>query len=248
MKTHVVITGASRGIGKALAEEMAGNGCVLHLSSRQIPETVTAFCREKGSKVHVYPFDISNTENIDGLATEILRNIEVFGTQSFMLVNNAGMLQPMGEIGRLKTDAYRMNLEVNFVAPILLTNALLSGLADTEISVRIVNITSGAAKNPYHGWSHYCSTKAGLDMFTRCLFEEKGDQIRVYGFNPGRTDTKMQDEIRAESPENFKYVQSFIDAHKKGALNSPEKVAACIKVVLTSDRFPNGSEVSMKDF
>jgi len=245
---HFIITGASRGIGEALAQEVGLGETTLHLVSRSSMKELMSQISRKGPKVFTYSFDLSRTDGITILTEEIFSNIDLNEANYVALVNNAGMLEPIGPIGKHDTEDYRKNLEVNFVAPTLLCHEFIKRTADFEGDIRILNISSGAAKKAYYGWSHYCSTKAGLDMITQAVNVEHGKRIGVFGFNPGRTDTKMQDEIREQSPEDFEHVQSFIEAKEQGNLNSPEKVAKLMRIVLEEDRFESGTTVSTGDF
>lgn len=245
---HFIITGASRGIGYSLAIALAGRGITLHLTARGDLSDLLETVSKRGAMAHAYQFDLSRTDGITLLTKEIFGNISQPEASYIALINNAGMLQPIGPLGKHDTEHYRQNLEVNFVAPALLMHEFVKRTTGFSGELRVLNVSSGASKNAYHGWSHYCSTKAGLDMFTDCLHLEHRDRIKTYGFNPGRTDTQMQDEIREQSPEDFQYVQSFIDAKSQGKLNSPETVAGMIKIVLTEDRFEPGQMVSVRDF
>lgn len=250
---HIIITGASRGIGEALAHVLAGEpgNIILHLVARSPLSELMESVSKRGKQVFIYSFDLSRTDGIEVLTDELFSNISYEAT-GVALVNNAGMLAPMGPIGKHDTATYRTNLEVNFVAPVLLCQEFIKRTANFAGHRQILNVSSGAALNPYYGWSHYCSTKAGLDMLTKCIALEHGKALSVHGFNPGRTDTKMQDEIREQSPEDFEYVDNFVEAYEKGALNKPEDVARMMNLVLTDEatraRFRNGTNISVRDF
>jgi len=245
---HYIITGASRGIGEALAKEVGEGETTLHLISRGSVKELMDHISRRGTQVFSYSFDLSRTDGITILTEEVFSNINQKDARFIGLVNNAGMLEPMGPIGKHDTETYRKNLEVNFVAPVLLCHEFIKKTAGFTGRLKILNVSSGASKNAYFGWSHYCSTKAGLDMITDCIHLEHGKRVGVYGFNPGRTNTKMQDEIRSQTTDNFEHVQSFIDAYEQGALNSPEKVAQMMKVVLNEEQFKSGTTVTTRDF
>lgn len=250
---HIIITGASRGIGKALAGVLAAESgdIILHLIARSSLSDVMEELSKRGTQVFTYRFDLSRTDGIEVLTGELFSNITDTSV-SVALVNNAGMLAPIGPIGKHDTETYRTNLEVNFVAPALLCQEFIKRTAGFSGHRQILNVSSGAALNPYYGWSHYCSTKAGLDMLTKCVALEHGNALSVHGFNPGRTDTKMQNEIREQSTDDFRHVDNFVEAYEKGALNAPEDVARMMGQVLlnekTRNRFQNGSNISVRDF
>lgn len=244
---HYIITGASRGIGRHLSTLSAATDTVLHLIARSNLNELKQEIDDNESQALCYEFDLSHTSEIGSLLTEIIgKNIDLSQAEAIYLINNAGMLEPVGPIGKYDVDDYKKNLEVNFVAPSLICHEFIKLTKDFKGIKRILNVSSGAALNPYHGWSHYCSTKAGLDMMTRCIALEHSPELGCVGYNPGRTDTAMQEVIRNSSEQDFMYAKSFVDAYHQGLLNPPEKVAAHILEVLHADDFPNGEIVKYK--
>nr|MDA3886122.1 SDR family NAD(P)-dependent oxidoreductase [Candidatus Delongbacteria bacterium] len=115
---------------------------------------------------------------------------------------------------------------------------------------RIINISSGAAKKPYDGWSTYCSSKAALDMLTRCVNVEQNKKefpVNVISFDPGIMDTEMQNDIRQSNKEDFSQLSRFIDFKENGALLSAEFVADKVIEVLSSDNFQTGEFIKVWD-
>jgi benzil reductase ((S)-benzoin forming) len=103
---------------------------------------------------------------------------------------------------------------------------------------RILNISSGAGRNPTTGWGVYCSTKAALDMYSRVIHAEQGENgVRVVSLAPGVVDTAMQATIRASNPRDFPEVSRFKEMHESGKLATPEGVAARILNYLDRDDF-----------
>lgn len=237
---HIIITGASGGLGNALAVKLADSSTTLHLTARSnLAETRDKLSR-KGARVITYQFDLIRTDGIEILTDKIFENIDFEAASGVYLVNNAGMLEPVGPIGKHETGMYRNNLELNFVAPALLCQEFIKRTRDFTGIRRILNISSGAARSPYHGWSHYCSTKAGLDMLTRCIALEHAPKIGCAAYNPGKTDTGMQNLIRETSQDDFRNVQRFVDAWEEGDLNNPQDVAADIADLLFAEQYPDG--------
>ena len=240
---HVIITGASRGFGKSIAMASADSETTLHLVARSDMSDLKSDLSQKSSKVITYSADLSETESCESWFSKVVRNIDQDSAEAIVLYNNAGMLYPMGPIGKHSTKDYRTNLEVNFVAALLVGHLFVQHFEDTPCTKRIVNISSGAAKNPYHGWSHYCSTKAGLDMFTRCLSLEQQKSkfpVEVFSFSPGPLDTQMQDEIRDTSKDDFANVDKFISLKNSGNLGDPDKVAGVLHDLVWKKDFPDG--------
>lgn len=120
-----------------------------------------------------------------------------------LLVNNAGMVTPIKRAGQGGEDTLHQHYTLNLVIPVLLSHVFVRETQSLEGKKTIVHLSSGAAKNPYKGWSAYCSSKAGLDMFMRTLHEEQQDEaypVTTFSFSPGTIDTEMQE--RFGNPPN----------------------------------------------
>jgi benzil reductase ((S)-benzoin forming) len=108
---------------------------------------------------------------------------------------------------------------------------------------RILNISSGAANNPYYGWSAYCTAKAGLDMLTRCVATEQEKQpypVEIMSVAPGVIDTDMQTIIRDTTDEQFSLRKKFIDLKEKGQLIAPNLAGKKLVDLLFSRNFKSG--------
>ena len=92
-----------------------------------------------------------------------------------MLINNAGVIAPVGPLERADAGEIERNLAVNLVAPMLLMRRFLRATASRSPLRRIINISSGAGRRPIFGWGAYCAAKAGLDMATRVVALEAAD-------------------------------------------------------------------------
>jgi benzil reductase ((S)-benzoin forming) len=240
---HIIITGPTKGIGYHLAKVLARRGTTLHLVARSDMDDLKVDLAQDGGEVFAYRADLTQTENTGLLMDRIFGRIKPESTQKVVLISNAGTLSPMGPLGKYDITDYRANLELNFVAPALLSHAFVQHLNAFKCDKRLIYISSGAANHPYPGWSHYCSTKAGTDMLMKCIAVEQEDMespVRAMAYNPGRTETDMQAEIRKQAYEDFPAVESFIRAKEKGNLNPPADVAKHIAGFVFTDRFPVG--------
>jgi NAD(P)-dependent dehydrogenase (short-subunit alcohol dehydrogenase family) len=181
-----LITGASRGLGLALARELAGRGWTLLLDARG-PTALEAAARELAAHTRVLaiPGDVSDPAHRTALAAAAR---ELGGLDA--LVNNASTLgpSPRPDLLDLPPDAFAQLLAVNVIAPLALTQALRSELRP---GARILNITSDAAVEPYAGWGGYGASKAALEQLTSILAAERPDW-RVYSVDPGDMSTQMQ--------------------------------------------------------
>mgnify|MGYP002403323653 CR=1 FL=1 len=190
----VLVTGASRGIGLSAALALAGAGATVVGLARSIggADTLRAGLEATGRAHLLLPCDVADWEAVRAAvqaATERFGAIDV-------LVNNAGVIDPIGRIGDTDPAQWSAAIAVNLGGSYNAVRAALPSLLARRGAV--INVSSGAAHRPLDGWSAYCAGKAGLAMLTRSLALEYGDAgLRVFGFQPGVVDTEMQARIRA---------------------------------------------------
>jgi len=189
MTKVALITSASRGLGRALARELAGRGWALVLDARGTG-ALDAIAGELGARTEVVAIagDVADPAHRDALAAAVRR---LGGLD--LLVNNASVLGPSPQplLSEYPLDELSHVIDVNLIAPLGLTQLVLPSL--TERAGRVVNVSSDAALEPYPGWGGYGSSKAALDHLTAILAAERPD-LRIYAFDPGdmRTDLQQQ--------------------------------------------------------
>jgi NAD(P)-dependent dehydrogenase (short-subunit alcohol dehydrogenase family) len=179
-----LVTGASRGLGHALAAELNRRGWRLVLDARdagRLAGSVTALPHPE--LVAAVPGDVADPDHRAALAAAV-------GPRLDLLVNNASDLgpSPLPPLAELGPGALRRIIEVNAVAPLALFQALLPALH--AAGGRIVDVTSDAAVEPYAGWGGYGASKAALDLLTAVLAVEH-PELRVYAVDPGDMATEM---------------------------------------------------------
>src|SRR5512140_2933450 len=195
-----LISGSSRGLGRALAVEFARRGASLVINSRQgslneLAETERQV-KAAGGRVLRVVADVSLRGDVERLAGEALA---MFGRVD-VLVNNASALgpTPMPYLIDYPIDAYESVLRTNLTGPFMLTRALVGQML-TRRSGSIINISSDAGVNGYPTWGAYGVSKAALDQLTRTWAAElEGSGVRVNSVDPGDMDTTMK---RASEPE-----------------------------------------------
>ena len=188
----IIVTGASRGIGAAAAAELAKAGATVVLTARDagLTEQVAATI---GASASARPCDVADYAACASLVAETKNR---FGRLD-ALINNAGVIEPISTIAQSDPAAWARNITINLTGAYHAIRAVLPGMIAAGGGT-IINLSSGAAIRPLDGWSAYCSAKAGLHMLTRAVaLETVGKGIRVFGFQPGTTDTDMQVLIRA---------------------------------------------------
>ncbi|WP_137391398.1 SDR family NAD(P)-dependent oxidoreductase [Rhodoligotrophos defluvii] len=188
----IVVTGSGKGLGRAIADDIAANGGrVVHVvrSEEAAAELQDAF----GDEAAIILGDVNDTPVPDlAMETALNRWGRLDG-----LVNNAGVISPIGRIADVDPDEWGYSIATNLVAPYRLVASFIRAAGDGGTR-RIVNVSSGAAHRPIEGWSAYCAGKAGLAMLTRQTQLEYGSAgILSFGLIPGLVDTDMQGAIRA---------------------------------------------------
>jgi NAD(P)-dependent dehydrogenase (short-subunit alcohol dehydrogenase family) len=182
-----IVTGASRGFGRALATDLASDGWSLVVDARD-PEELEAARAELalfGGEVVAVPGNVSNDEHRSALIDAAAR----FGSLE-LLVNNASALgpSPLPPLDVYDLDELRSVFEVNTFAPLVLIQLALPLLTSSHGTV--VSLSSDAGVEAYAGWGGYGSSKAALDHLHRALAAEVSD-VRFYSFDPGDMRTQM---------------------------------------------------------
>jgi NAD(P)-dependent dehydrogenase (short-subunit alcohol dehydrogenase family) len=191
--TVVIVTGASRGLGAAIARWLAKARSAVTLISRSEKRlyNVAQDIRSLGGTPMICAADVSNS---DSCRSAVERTLDKFGHID-AVVNNAGIIQPISSIARTEPDAWRYNIEVNLMGPVYLIQAAISSMRSQN--GRIINVSSGAANRVIENASAYCAAKAALNHFTRVLADEE-PELTAVAVRPGVVDTDMQATIRNE--------------------------------------------------
>jgi 3-oxoacyl-[acyl-carrier protein] reductase len=191
----IIVTGASRGIGAAAAGALAREGAIVVLTARNgdLTAGVARAIVEAGGKASASSCDVSDYAAVEALVADTESR---FGRID-ALINNAGVIEPIASIAASDPAVWARNIEINLTGAYHPIRAVLPRMIAAGGGT-IVNVSSGAGMRPLEGWSAYCTGKAGLAMLTRAIMLENHQHgIRVFGFQPGTTDTDMQVTIRA---------------------------------------------------
>lgn len=185
---RIVITGASRGIGRSIALRLASKGISLVLQGRdkQLLAEVATECEARGATTSQHVVEFTDLTAVERFAQETATSpVDV-------LVNNAGIARA-GLIAEQSIEIWQRTMTVNLFAPVVLTRALLPGM---KTGSSIVNIASVSSFNAYATLGSYCASKFALEGFTNCLRLETQERgIRVTGIYPSSTRTDIWDEI-----------------------------------------------------
>lgn len=234
-----IVTGASRGVGAAAALALAKAGASVMLGARDAARLakVAADITAIGGKAVAMACDMSDYAAVERLVAETEAKLGPVD----VLVNNAGVIEPIAPIWEADPAVWARNIEVNLVGCFNGVRAVLARMIAAGGGT-IINVSSGAGVRPLEGWSAYSSGKAGLAMLTRAIALETGDKnIRVYGFSPGTTDTDMQAAIRASGIN----IISQIPREKLTPVELPAQAIVYLATPAAADL--SGKEVSLRD-
>lgn len=210
-----IITGASKGIGLALTKALSAKGHTVFGIARTVPEDWPG--------TELFAFDLLDTSGISDLVKDIFSRLPA-DCDAVTLINNAGMVEPIGFAGTNEPSDISKSIALNLTAPMIISGSFINESARLPIQKRIINISSGAGRKAYEGWSAYCAGKAGLDHFSRCVAQEY-DDVKVISIAPGIIDTDMQRVIRQSAESDFPLINNFKKYKEQGMLSSPEETA-----------------------
>jgi benzil reductase ((S)-benzoin forming) len=219
-----IVTGTTQGLGQALAQGIAKEPDNELLCLSRAPEGPVA----GGANFHA---DLADARVLEEAFDRIELRIRDRRFAKAVLINNAGVVAPVGPLERIEAGDLARNLAVNLVAPMLLMRRFLRATAGIAALRRIVNISSGAARRPIAGWAAYCAAKAGLDMATRTVAvdcQAAGHDVQAVSLAPGVIDTGMQGLVRSSDASDFPDVERFRQMKSEGALRPAADVAADI--------------------
>jgi benzil reductase ((S)-benzoin forming) len=239
---YYIITGASKGIGKAIAEELLKdeNNYVVGVSRTNCI---------KHPNYRYQPLDFSDIEAVEHNLQKVF--LPYKDAERLVLINNAGVLGDIGYVGEnMPNERFEFVFDVNVIVPAMLMNTFLQTYQQSPCEKVIVNISSGAGQYPIDGWASYCASKAALDMLSQTVQQEqnvRGSGVKVYALSPGVVDTAMQEHIREADEQQFSNIQRFRDYKEKGDLASPEVVGKKIVQFLHNTDKYNDVMVSVRD-
>lgn len=190
-----VVTGASRGIGEATARHLAGLGTnvVLAARSKTAIQSIVGDIQKDGGSAIAFACDVSDHEAV----SDLMRHAQTTFGGVDVLVNNAGLIDPIAHIADSDPEAWSAVVDVN-IKGVYHGLRYAIPIMREQGSGTIINISSGAANSHLEGWSHYCATKAAVLRLTGVAHKEYAqDGIRIVGLSPGTVATDMQVAIKA---------------------------------------------------
>ncbi len=238
MKVYI-ITGASKGIGHAMATILEAEGHKVLRIARSNPNNLP----------NLLTLDITESVATNRIIEWLTPFLPI--ATEINLINNAGIVEPINLVGELDDEKMTQAIALNITALVRLTNAFVNSVQSLAITKNVMNISSGAGRHVYEGWSIYCMTKAAVDHFSRAMHLEQTEQkhpIQVVAIAPGVIDTDMQNTIRGSNKEAFPNVERFKAMKASGSLLSPQECASKLLSYLHSPLMQtNGAIADIRD-
>jgi len=234
-----ILTGASRGLGAAMAERLLTRGALLLTMSRQPNRSLVVAAEAAAATLEQWSIDLSETVPAAArLEAWLADRGDSFSSAT--LINNAALAGKAGPIDEGDAQELAAVLRVGLEAPMLLTRAFLRATRTWKVPRKVLNISSGAGKKPLSGTASYCAVKAGLDHFTRVVALDEARRAQpalVVSLAPGVVDTDMQTALRNSDPDAFPSQPQFAEMKAQGQLTSPADAAINVLAYLAHPDF-----------
>jgi len=238
-----IITGASRGLGLAMAEQLLQQGHqVLAIARKAPPLTHPA--------LKAWSCDLADPAPAAQRLGDWLRSHEVSSCSSVSLVNNAGVVSALAPLDAIAAADLANALRVGLEAPMLLSAAFLQATAGSAVPRKLLFISSGLGRRAMAGSASYCAAKAGMDHLARALALEQAahaNGARVVSLAPGVIDTDMQVQLRSADPAIFPEQARFEGLKVGGLLDSPAAAAAKVLAYLARPDFGQNPVADVRD-
>ncbi|MBI2259871.1 MAG: SDR family NAD(P)-dependent oxidoreductase [Flavobacteriia bacterium] len=221
-----IITGISRGIGKALVEH--------YLKTNQKIIGIGRFNPFNDNKISFIQCDFSSLEELKKIKLPLLK-------EEVTLINNAGIIGEISPLIKKETFDDPFVFQVNVFTPVFLMKKVRLSVENSN-QLTVLNISSGAGRRPIASWSSYCASKAALDSYSEVFQEEEkelGHKTKVYALAPGVIDTDMQKKIRETKEELFSSWNFFNELKSNNKLKSVKQCAKEIAEFLESEKDEN---------
>lgn len=250
MRNLTILTGASRGMGLAMAQQLLDQGHDLLCISRKTNDELAARATQAGRRLEQWTQDLARAESAAAKLETWLKAQEGAAFASVTLVNNAGLIPRIAPLDAIPAAQLAEAMRVDLEAPLLLTGAFLRGTAGWTGARRVLNISSGLGRRAMAAQSAYCAAKAGMDHFTRCVALEQealANGARICSLAPGVIDTDMQVQLRSADSASFPDQGSFVGLKEKGMLSSPEDAARRVLAFLARADFGSNPVADVRD-
>ena len=251
MQKHLyILTGGSRGMGLAIAEQLLDSNNILICISRNTQASLTVAAQGAGAHLKQWQHDLAQGATASEHLQQWLQQQGPNPFASATLLNNAGVIPRIGPMSQADPHDLAHALRVGLEAPMQICAAFLKATDGWSLPRKIVNISSGLGRRAMASQAGYCAAKAGMDHFTRCLALEealKPHGAKVCSLAPGVIDTDMQVQMRGAASVDFPDQGGFIQLKAAGQLTSPAEAAQRILTYLARADFGNNPVGDVRD-
>ena len=235
-----ILTGASRGMGLAMAQQLLTPTALLLCISRQTNTALAEQAQHVGATLLQWPLNLAEGAVAAARLREWLAQQNPATLASATLINNAGVIPALVPLSDSEPAELAQALRVGLEAPMQLTAAFLGATRSWALPRKVLNISSGLGRRAMASQAAYCAAKAGMDHFTRCVALDEALQAngaKVCSLAPGVIDTDMQLQLRSADATQFPDLGSFAGLHSQGQLTSPEDAARRVLAYLAREDF-----------
>ena len=241
MTQHLyILTGASRGMGLAMAQQLLGAENALLCISRHSNETLTARATQRGATLEQWQLDLTDSVAAAAMLGTWLARQPASAFASATLINNAGSIPRIAPLSDSDPTDLARALRIGLETPLLLSATFLHETERWSMPRKVLNISSGLGRRALASQAGYCAAKAGMDHFTRCLALDealKPQGAKVCSLAPGVIDTDMQVQLRNACASDFPDQKSFAKLKANGQLSSPDAAASLVLAYLARPDF-----------
>lgn len=259
MQDLVILTGASRGMGLAMARQLIAPGRPLLCLSRHANAELNDLAQARKATVLQWNVDLADPAPVATRLQQWLWQLDAPSLASATLINNAGVIPEIAPLAHCPPDGISRALRVGLEAPMLLTAAFLhaSGAwvdAGWRGPRKVLNISSGLGRRPMAAQAPYCAAKAGMDHFSRAAALDEAHRLATQGAGakivslaPGVIDTDMQMQLRGADAAGFPDQGSFLNLQASGQLATPHEAAAKVLKFLRRSDFGSQPVADVRD-
>lgn len=222
-----IVTGASRGLGLALAQQLLGRDRQLLTISRKPDPALAQRAQQQGASLEQWALDVAAPDAAPRLEAW-LSGLDAHAFDRAVLINNAGVIGNVGPLERMDAPSISQVLRVNFEAAALLCAAFLRATRKWRAERRVLNVSSGAGRVAIAGWAAYCAAKAALDQLSRVMTLDEAllpNPAKIVSLAPGVIDTDMQTQLRESDERSFPTLSRFKEFKATGQLAPPAEAA-----------------------
>jgi len=241
MSNHLyILTGASRGMGLAMARELLVPGHQLLCISRRTAPDLQTLATQTGVPLEQWTADLADGAPVAARLRDWLSALPAHAVASATLINNAGVIPALVPLRDSEPTDLAHALRVGLEAPMQLCAAFLGATRGWQASRKVLNVSSGLGRRAMASQAGYCAAKAGMDHFTRCLALDEAlvpNGAKVCSLAPGVIDTDMQVQLRSADATQFPDRGNFESLQTQGQLTSPRAAAQRVLAYLARPDF-----------